>query len=160
MWERDNEPVNLQALLRIRSVVPSGIFLSCSLSNLESCIPPAIAKRIWTKKCLWLTRMAPARIAKLHIADLQTKYATQGLDEVELRAVWASLPEAFENDSSGSKEAWKKNIFQALGSKRNKPLPWASTDTIAATTAGLSREVVLEFLDSVTRADPYKYVLM
>jgi len=37
---------------------------------------------------------------------LRGKYATQGLDIVEMRAVFASLPNAFDNDGDGKKEEW------------------------------------------------------
>jgi pimeloyl-ACP methyl ester carboxylesterase len=40
-----------------------------------------------------IMRRAPGRVARLHSVDLNHKYAFQGLDLPELRAVFASLPE-------------------------------------------------------------------
>lgn len=36
------------------------------------------------------------------------------LDIVELRAVWATLPDEFENDQTGEKATWKANVLQKL----------------------------------------------
>ncbi|CAE7433819.1 nphp3, partial [Symbiodinium microadriaticum] len=123
-WTRENLPINAAALRHIRGLVPPSI-VSGTLSMLEEKLPPAIAKRVWSKKALWLTRIAPNRIGRLHIADLQTKYSTQGLDEIELRAVFASLPDTFENDGKGDKAAWKDGVLQSLQSKCKQELPWA-----------------------------------
>ncbi len=48
-----------------------------------------LCKRLFTKKCLWLLRMSPADIGKLHVADLSNRFGVsgQGLDIVELAAV-------------------------------------------------------------------------
>ena len=67
----------------------------------------ALAKRVWEKKALWLVHMAPEQIAKTHIADLSNKYQVQGLDLSELRAVYAALPNEFENDRNGAKAQWR-----------------------------------------------------
>ncbi|CAM9616043.1 unnamed protein product, partial [Discosporangium mesarthrocarpum] len=45
-------------------------------------------------------------IKKIHIADLQTNYSNQGLDIVEMRAVWAAMPREFDLDSDGRKMQW------------------------------------------------------
>jgi len=125
MWKRDNEAINLLALKYMRSLVPPDIVTNCTLKTLESNSPnKAVAKRIWTKKALWLTRIPKERIARLHIADLQTKYSVQGLDEVELRAVYCSLPEQFENDANGTKSSWRNDILDVLKAKRER-LPWS-----------------------------------
>lgn len=44
---------------------------------------------------------AAATIAKFHVADLNFKYSIQGLDLTEMRAVWACVPDEFENDGTG-----------------------------------------------------------
>ena len=45
-------------------------------------------------------------IKKYHIADLQGKFGNQGLDIIEMRAVWKSIPMEFENDGDGKKAEW------------------------------------------------------
>lgn len=37
-------------------------------------MPEAVLKRLWDKRVLWFVRMQPTAIAKLHMADLATKY--------------------------------------------------------------------------------------
>ena len=47
--------------------------------------------------------MHPDDMKRMHIADLTTKYGNQGLDIVEMRAIWANLPTEFDNDGDGKK---------------------------------------------------------
>jgi hypothetical protein len=51
--------------------------------------------------------MRPIDIQKIHVADLFIKYACQGLDIKELRAVYAVLPRWFLNDPDGKREEWR-----------------------------------------------------
>jgi tetratricopeptide (TPR) repeat protein len=125
-WTRENTPINTAALRHIKSLVPPSIIVSYTLQMLEEALPSAIAKRVWSKKALWLTRISPSRISRLHIADLQTKYSTQGLDEIELRAVFAALPVTFENDGKGDKAAWRDSVLQSLQGKCKQELPWSA----------------------------------
>lgn len=37
-------------------------------------MPEPLLKRLWEKRVLWFVRMQPTAIAKLHMADLATKY--------------------------------------------------------------------------------------
>ena len=53
-------------------------------------------------------------MARLHAADLNLTYSIQGLDLVELRAVWACLPATFENDGDDRKAAWKEKVLTRL----------------------------------------------
>jgi len=73
----------------------------------------ALAKRIFEKKCLWLTRVDPVSVSKMHISDLGGKFnpLAQNLDIVELAAVYASLPEKFQAED---KVKFKINIFEQL----------------------------------------------
>jgi hypothetical protein len=50
---------------------------TCTLVTLETSLPKVVAKRIWQTKALWLTRINSDRIARLHVADLQSKYSPQ-----------------------------------------------------------------------------------
>jgi len=58
--------------------------------------------------------MHPLDIALIHQADLRAKYPNQGLDIIEMRAVWTVLPEDFENDGDGKKAEWRFNFRQKL----------------------------------------------
>ena len=66
-------------------------------------LPEKLVQHLWATKVLWWTRLEPKLVAKIHIADLRSKFLIQGLDLVELRAVMACLPAQFENDPSGEK---------------------------------------------------------
>ena len=77
-------------------------------------LPEPLAQRVWQKKVLWLTRVQPEFIARIHVADLSMKYSIQGLDLVELRAVWAALPDKFENDNDERKAQWRSKCLDRL----------------------------------------------
>lgn len=55
---------------------------------------------------LWLVRMDPTFISKMHFADLNGQYSTscRNLDVVEMCAILAALPDNFEADENGKKE--------------------------------------------------------
>jgi len=113
-WVRDTRPTNLAAQEEMRKLVPPDI-RTASLADLEEKgLPQGLVRRLWTKKATWLVRFHPEDTAKLHIADLLSKYNNQGLDIVEMRAVWASLPEEFDNDGDGKKAQWKANFRTKL----------------------------------------------
>ena len=59
-------------------------------------------------------RMAPETIAKMHVADLRGAYDARGLSLDELRAVYASLPAAWENDCDGKKAEWAAAVREKL----------------------------------------------
>ncbi|GMH92820.1 hypothetical protein TL16_g12462, partial [Triparma laevis f. inornata] len=125
-WAERNKEPNEEALKIIRTFVPPDIYCS-NLKGLKKhfiltrrfaprqCssqerMPEKIAERIFARKILWLTRSPPESIAKIHIAELKTKFQAHGLDLVELRAICTILPEAFENDADGAKgEAQRRN---------------------------------------------------
>jgi len=113
-WREQNERPNEEALRLMRSFIPSDI-RSCSKAQLEArSVPEKIAKRVFDKKALWLCRMDPTFISKMHAADLCSKYAFQGLDLTEMRTVFASIPETFENDSDGKKKKYRMDLQQKL----------------------------------------------
>jgi hypothetical protein len=56
-------------------------------------------------------RCDSAFIARLHAVDLHNKFNCQGLDLVELRAVWAALPLKFENDMDERKSEWRLKVY-------------------------------------------------
>jgi hypothetical protein len=47
------------------------------MATLEESLPRVVAKRVWQTKALWLTRIHADRIARLHVADMQSKYSPQ-----------------------------------------------------------------------------------
>lgn len=73
-----------------------------------------LAERIWRRRVLWLLRATPAEVTNLHSSDLSGPYSAQGLDLMELRAVYAMLPAKFVNDKDGRKAAWREQIRERL----------------------------------------------
>jgi len=97
-----------------RSFVPSTVFTD-SLESLQSYgLSADLSKRILQKQGLWLVRLDPVAISRLHESDLYHRYQPSLLDVTELAAVYAVLPEVFMNDSMGKKLEWKENIYTSL----------------------------------------------
>jgi hypothetical protein len=123
-WEEDEREKNLRALDVMRSFVPGDICASSSTAVSEAILAALgedhaaaaakLAKRVWKTQALWLIRMPVERIRRSHIADFRTRWAVNGLDIVELRAVYAVLPLTFEQDGGGQKLAWRANIREKL----------------------------------------------
>ena len=125
-WELDQDASNRRALDTTRRFVPRDIFKStastverryavrAAADRVPRRAAAALSKRVWTTSVLWLVHLEEARIKKLHPADLRSRYAVAGLDIVELRAVYAVLPIAFDNDSDGSKAKWREGIRLSL----------------------------------------------
>ena len=119
-WMEAQRPKWDAALRTMRSLVPPDIS-TMSLTTLKAtttptgeAIPAAFAKRLWSKKILWLVRIHSESIARMHIADLRGKYSFQGLDIIEARACFAALPTEFENDGNGKKAEWRGMFLQKL----------------------------------------------
>jgi hypothetical protein len=74
------------------------------------------AKRIFTKKCLWLLRCVKTDMMRFHEVDLLGPYTyeAQGLDVVELAALYKALPEEFIPDTSGRKKTWRSGLETTL----------------------------------------------
>jgi len=115
-WRRSVDAFLCESLLRMRSYVPPDIFSTTIEALLHLGLTPELARRVLTKKCLWLTRMSMDEIARLHEADLNGRFSTQGenLDLVELAAIYASLPERFVNDRLCKKVEWRDGIERTL----------------------------------------------
>jgi hypothetical protein len=113
-WEANEGPKCDEARNAIRGVVPVDVFSLTQTQLEDKNVPQEIARRIFTKQVLWFVRMDPEDIAKLHAADLNTKYSNQGLDIVEMRAVYKCLPVDFKLDGDGKKAEWKVNFKQKL----------------------------------------------
>jgi len=119
-WLESERPKWEESLRIMRGFVPPDIF-SMSLPTLKAVtmpsgepLPTAFAKRLWSKKILWLVRAHPDNIRKYHIADLRGKYSFQGLDIVEMRAVALAIPDEFDNDGDGKKAEWRDMLIQKL----------------------------------------------
>ena len=131
-WEASQKSPNDAALAEARRFVPRDIFKSTATEvdrryaaraqagALPAKAAASLAKRVWTCQTLWLLWLEPERIKKLHPADLRGRYAAAGLDVVELRAVYAVLPETFDNDPTGDKTKWRSNIRTKLEELVNK----------------------------------------
>ena len=123
-WERDEAPANAAALAATRGLVPADVASSTApkvRAAFERALPShpqaakAAAKRVWEKKALWLVHLPRDRVAKIHVADLRGRYALAGAyDIVELRAVYASLPEAFDHDHDEAKARWRDDVRAKL----------------------------------------------
>jgi hypothetical protein len=60
--------------IRGTGIVPPDI-VRTTRQHLEAAgMPEGLVKRLWDKRVLWFVRMQPTAIAKLHMADLATKY--------------------------------------------------------------------------------------
>ena len=139
--------------------VPVNISQQTEVSLHHAGLSQQLPKRIFNKKCLWLIRMSPDEISRLHEADLLNRYSPEAmkLDLVELAAIYGSLPAVFLNDVTGRKQevrvrlednihsllAEKNKLVSATGDKfrhrlyRDCPPPFHSDPRFMA------REVVL-----------------
>jgi len=151
-WIRENEALNLCALKRIRSIVPPSIYSRYSLNLLLKELPGEVARRVWDNKILWLTRTPKSYISRLHASAFCYTYRYEDLDEVELRAVWASLPDRFECDPDGRKESWKSGIELTL--KQGSTI----FPQYGINKENLSDRDVEIMLNGMTRAPAYRYV--
>jgi hypothetical protein len=95
-WLASVEDFLAESLAKTRSFLPINI---SELGSKEKVIEVGnvseeVAKRILERKCLWLCRMAPSDIQKIHIVDMKNKYNPLGvnLDIIETAAVFACLP--------------------------------------------------------------------
>lgn len=74
-----------------------------------------LAARVYSTPALWLLRAPPDFVGRVHDADLRGKFGYQGLDLVELRALWAAAKDVvFENDSKKAKAAWRDALLERL----------------------------------------------
>lgn len=108
----------------MRGIVPPDVTSTNLSLMLRQGLPPLVAKRVWTCGALWLICMHSADIAKIHIADLRSRYATVGLDIVEMRAIWNILPKwSLDDPVTQAKAEWRNNFKIKLDS-----LAWAEMD--------------------------------
>lgn len=111
-WRATTVEYSKECLEIMRGFVPTNVF-SSSLAELQNQgLSKELAKRIYTKKCLWLVRMRTADLMKLHEADLLGKFGCEALqlDIVELCAIYAIAPIKFTVDTTGKKEIWRSSL--------------------------------------------------
>jgi hypothetical protein len=76
-WVEDTREVLSKCLEAMRPLAPVNI-ASMTLQDLESVgLSKSLAKRIMTKRCLWLIRMSQSNIAKMHVAVVTSKYCPE-----------------------------------------------------------------------------------
>jgi hypothetical protein len=113
-WEDTQRPLNDAALAHLRALFPPDLS-AVTKDTLESSLGPVLAKRITHKPVLRMVTMDPAHIAKIHAADLVCKFAFNGLDLREVRALYSALPPGgFQNDSDGRKADWSDRLRSKL----------------------------------------------
>lgn len=139
---RDEISTFAAACLRImRGFVPPNIFHSSFTMLTENDgLHPELAKRFLSKKCLWLVRLNQNSIDKIHEVELMGRFnfEAQGLDVVELAAIYASLPEKFSCDPNGKKTQWKalleQNLKKADSDARSRALAMSGKNRFIAYT--------------------------
>ena len=119
-WEADQKPLNHACYLQMRKLIPPDLSAASLGSMIEDGLPKTIANRIWTKKILGMICTHEGDIKRIHIVDLQTKYSNQGLDIVEMRAIWYVMPGEFDLDGDGKKAKWRDLYRQKLEELTNK----------------------------------------
>lgn len=105
-----------KCLKTMRSFIPVTVFDSSPDALQQMKIPADIAKRICQRQCLWLIRMPVEEIVRLHDADLISRFNSsgQGLDVIELAAIYACVPERFLNDRDGKKQDWRDDLEKSF----------------------------------------------
>jgi hypothetical protein len=119
-WNEGIRALLTQCLQAMRLFVPVNI-ASMTLAEIESAgLSRGLAKRIMTKRCLWLIRMSQSDIAKMHVADLSGKYhaEAQNLDAIEMGAIYGWLLDvSFEGDVGGVKRKIRDSLKRGLKEK-------------------------------------------
>ena len=121
LWVEDAMARGKAAIEEQKKYIPENIFDNASVVNLQKKgLSLNLATRIMRNRSLWLIRMDFKDIANVHIADLKYKYSFIGLDIIELRALYACLPDKFEHDPKNEKENWKNSLIQSLKDMENQ----------------------------------------
>ena len=120
-WKNDNFLKNIEALEIQRNIIPNNIYSGASVDILmEKGLKKEMAVRLMRNRVLWLVHMDPNQIALTHLADLRFKYSFAGLDLIEMRALYACMPEKFEHDDTGEKMQWLSSIREKLSDMINQ----------------------------------------
>lgn len=115
IWEEEEKPKCEEACAEMKKMVPREVLSGVSETFLKNKgLSPNAAKRVMGTKILQFLYLEKDVIAKLHIADLSSRYVPQGLDITELRAVYSRLPDEFLLDGDGRKKLWLETTRQKL----------------------------------------------
>ena len=119
-WKNDNFLKNIEALEIQQKIIPKNIYSGASVDILmEKGLKKELAVRLMRNRVLWLFHMDPNQIALTHLADLRFKYSFAGLDLIEMRALYACMPEKFEHDDTGEKMQWLSSVREKLSDMIN-----------------------------------------
>lgn len=119
-WKNDNFLKNIEALEIQQKIIPKNIYSGASVDILmEKGLKKELAVRLMRNRVLWLVHMDPNQIALTHLADLRFKYSFAGLDIIEMRALYACMPEKFEHDDTGEKMQWLSSVREKLSDMIN-----------------------------------------
>ena len=122
-FETIQAPKNREAYALMRRFVPPDITRSSVAKMVGEGLPDAIAQRLWRCRSLWLVCLATEDIAKIHIADLRSKYDWHGLDIVEMRAVYYKMEQIHWDrtvSNSRVKAEWRDNLKTKLDELAHK----------------------------------------
>jgi hypothetical protein len=117
IWREKVVSFTTASRITMQSYVSAGIFKhTISSLQIETGYSIGLCKRLLNKKCLWLWRYRMLDIDKMHEADLMHKYNPlgQGLDVIELAAVYSALPSKFRIDPTGKKEKFRSSVEELL----------------------------------------------
>lgn len=105
-WHKEQMQHNLEALENQKKLIPD--IKEISIENfMKNGLSKKLSKRIMNNMAILLIHKNKEYIEKIHIADLNYKFAFVGLDLIELRSVFISLPDFI---SSKEKSLWKENL--------------------------------------------------
>jgi len=124
-WDDEERSANQAALAALRELIPANVAQSDKPSvamhlakavgiDIKDTRLEPLLERIWTQRILWLVHAKKETIAKIHLADLRSRYNYADLDPIELRAIYACLPDDFEHDDYGQKHAWRMALRSKL----------------------------------------------
>lgn len=119
-WDEEHSEKHKQALATMRKIFPRQAVCPEIQSHRDLRrrwrIKRECTKRLWQHKILSFIWMEPDEIDALHFGELDTKYWSYGLDIVEMRAIYAQLPEKFSSDLDldGKKAEWLANFRDVL----------------------------------------------
>lgn len=113
-WVKEQRDAIDKALKEMLSMIPDDATeLSVDALVKKYGLPRELAKRIYETKILRLLTTPQGAIQKTHAVDLRD-FSNQGLDIVEMRAVYGCLPAIFDLDGDGKKALWRQNFVNTL----------------------------------------------
>ena len=71
--DEEQRPLCEVAIRFVRGIIPPDIFKISKAKLAELGVPKELCQRIFNKRILWLVRMSPESISKIHAAELQVR---------------------------------------------------------------------------------------